>query len=136
MVKVSTTARFRRAEVDPSSFSKPDALDECLACWKSWMHGDGDRDLGAKPMGGLVGNADGHGVDIYEQQQAYDTRIAKATDAMIESLPRLHIWAIYTLCSMATPWRFPNADILIVGEEARAELTLKLKKKVCTSVLF
>jgi hypothetical protein len=124
----------RVLRVDP--WTQPAPLDECLACWKGWMHGDADRDLGAKPMGGLVGDADGHGVDMYEQQQARDTRIAIATDAMIESMQRLHIWAIYKLCSLATPWNFPNADLLSVGEEARQVLVEKLKKNVCTSVLF
>jgi hypothetical protein len=124
----------RVLEVSP--WTPPAPLDECLACWKSWMHGDADRDLGAKPMGGLAGDTDGYGVDVHEQQQARDTRIAIATDAMIESMSRIHVWAIYMLCSLATPWRFPNADLVVVGTEARELLTRKLKKNVCTSVLF
>ena len=120
--------------VDP--WSPPGPLDECLACWKTWMHDGIDRDLGAKPMGGLAGDTDGYGVDVHEQQQARDGRIAVATDAMIESLERIHIWAIYQMCSIATPWRFPNADIFVVGEEAREALTQRLKKNVCTAVLF
>ncbi|MES2787638.1 MAG: hypothetical protein V4684_19385 [Pseudomonadota bacterium] len=127
-----------RCEVElvVSPWTPPAPLDECLACWKAWMHGDADRDLGAKPMGGLVGDTDGHGVDVHEQQQARDTRIAVATDAMIESMQRIHVWAIYRMCSLDTPWRFPNADLMIIGDEARQALTVKLKKNVCTSVLF
>lgn len=127
-------AAVRELRVDP--WVPPAPLDVCLACWKTWMHGDPDRDLGAKPMGGLVGDTDGHGVDAHEEQQARDTRIAIATDAMIESLDRIHVWAIYRLCSMATPWRYPNADLTLVGEDARQALLAKLKKNVCTSVLF
>jgi hypothetical protein len=121
-------------KVDP--WTPPAPLDLCLELWKTWMHGDGDRDLGTKAMGGLMGDTDGHGIDVHEQQQAADMRIAMATDAMIESMDRIHIWAIYKLCSIANPWRFPNADILVVGEEARQVLFRKLKKNVCTAVLF
>jgi len=61
---------------------------------------------------------------------------AAATDAMIDSLKRIHIWAIYKMCSMATPWNYPHADFMVVGEEARAELQRKLRGNVCTSILF
>lgn len=120
--------------VDP--WTPPAPLDLCLGLWKAWMHGDADRDLGAKPMGGLMGDTDGHGIDAHEQQQAADMRIAIATDAMIESMDRIHIWAIYKLCSIANPWNFPNADIFVMGDEARQVLAEKLKKNVCTAVLF
>jgi len=141
LVEVSCKLPERAASIPASELRvdpwvPPAPLDECLACWKAWMHGDADRNLSAKSMGGLVGNTDGHGADIHEQQQARDTRIAVATDAMIDSLPRQQIWAIYRLCSLATPWRFPGADLVVVGEQARQALLVKLKKNVCTSVLF
>lgn len=111
-------------------------LDKCLELWKAWMSGDADRDLGTKTMSGLVGDGDGHGVDLYEAQQASDNRIGAATDAMIESLSRLHFWAIYKSCSIATPWKFPNAEFLVVAVEAREELAKKLRNNVCTGILF
>lgn len=130
------TAMPTRAALQVDPWTPPAPLDLCLGLWKVWMHGDADRDLGAKPMGGLMGDTDGHGIDAHEQQQAADTRIAVATDAMIESMERIHIWAIYRLCSIANPWKYPNADILVVGQEARQVLFEKLKKNVCTAVLF
>lgn len=117
-------------------WTAPDPLDLCLELWKTWMAGDADRDLGAKTMRGLSGEGDGHGLDLYEAQQANDMRIAQATDAMIDSMARIHIWAIYKLCSQATPWRFPNAVFADVAVEAREELTRRLKKNVCTAVMF
>lgn len=118
----------KTAEVDP--------LDMCLEIWKTWMAEGPDRLLAIKTMRGLSGDGDGHGVDLHEAQRAADVRIAQATDAMIDSMPRLHIWAIYRLCSQATPWRFPNASFEEVGSAARAELRGLLKKNVCTAVLF
>lgn len=128
--------RVRKAEVKTDTFTRPDGLDYCLACWKDWMHGDADRDLGAKTMRGLEGEGDGHGVDLYEAQQQNDHRVAAATDAMIDSLSRIHVWAIYKSCSIGTAWNFPNANLILVAEEARAALTKKLKINVCTAVLF
>jgi hypothetical protein len=115
--------------------SKQDPVDYCLELWKSWMHCT-DRDLGAKTMRGLSGDGDGHGVDLHEAQRASDMRMAQATDAMINSLSRIHSWAIYRACSMATLWRFPNAVLQDVVIEARAELEKKLRKNICTAVLF
>lgn len=114
----------------------PDPLDLCLELWKSWMADGVDKDLAAKTMRGLSGDGDGHGIDLHEAQRANDIRIAQATDAMIDSMQRLHIWAIYELCSQATPWRFPNASLFDVGQDARAELRRLLQKNVCTAVLF
>lgn len=126
------------------AWTAPDPLDYCLECWKVWMSGDADRDLGTKTMRGLAGGADAEdGVDeaprgpnVYEAQQQHESSIAAATDAMIDSLPRIQAWAIYRSCSMSTAWRFPNADLVTVAAEARAELTAKLKKNICTGTLF
>lgn len=120
--------------IDP--WMKPDPVDLCLELWKNWMAGDSDRDLGAKTMRGLAGEGDAHGVDPHEAQQANDIRIAQATNAAIDSMPRLHVWAIYRACSLATVWRFPNASLMEVAAEARAELAIKLRRNTCTAVLF
>lgn len=116
--------------------AQQDPVDLCLELWKVWMAGAGERDLGAKTMRGLSGEGDGRGVDIYEAQRASDMRMAEATDAMIESLQRMHVWAIYRMCSMSTAWRFPNACLQDVAIEARQELSNKLRKNICTAVLF
>lgn len=135
LIAGSNLRRVRKAEVAPQSFVKPDGLDTCLACWKDWITGDQDTDLGMKTMRGLAGE----GVncpDIYEAQQDADQRIGAATDAMINSLSRIHVWAIHRSCSIASVWRFPNADFPTIAAEAREELTAKLKKNVCTATLF
>ena len=116
--------------------AKVDPLDLCLELWKAWMAEGPDRVLAMKTMRGLSGEGDGHGVDLHEAQRANDVRIAQATDAMIDSMVRIHIWAVYRMCSQASPWRFPNADLIVVGQQARAELRRLLKKNVCTAVLF
>lgn len=96
-----------------------------------------DRDLGAQTMRGLAGDGDGYGSgDVYEAQRRTDMRIGEATNAQIDNLSRIHYWAIYRACSIATAWKFPNADFIVVMEEARDELEKKLRKNICTAVLF
>jgi len=124
--------RVRAADVRVGAHVEPDALDVCLACWRSWMCGDSDKDLGVKTM--RANSA--AGMSSEEMQQANDSRIGAATDAMIDGLTRIHSWAIYRSCSMATPWGFPNADLAMVMVDAREALTQKLKNNSCTSVLF
>jgi hypothetical protein len=137
-----TLRRVRREELRPTTFVKPDGLELCLACWKDWMTGDQDKDLGMKTMRGLAsGVDDGEGADearqdVYEAQQVADQRVGAATDAMINSLSRIHVWAIYRACSIASVWNFPNADFATVAAEARDELATKLKRNVCTATLF
>jgi hypothetical protein len=137
-INVSNLRRVRKAEVHVQSFSKADGLDTCLACWKAWMSGDQDKDLGMKTMRGLSGEQDGEesAPDIHEAQQDADQRIGAATDAMINSLSRIHVWAIYRICSITSVWKFPNADLTVVATEARHELTQKLKRNICTAILF
>lgn len=113
-----------------------DPLDLCLELWKAWMADGPDRLLVAKTMRGLSGDGDGHGVDLHEAQRANDIRIAQATDAMIDSMDRIHIWAIYRMCSQATPWNFPRASFVDVAQDARGELRRRLQNNVCTAVLF
>lgn len=128
--------RVRRQDVVKQAYVKPDGLETCLACWKDWMASDSDRDLGVKTMRGLVGDEMSESPNIYEAQQQEDNRIGAATDAMINSLVRIQVSAIYRACGIATAWRFPNADILAVAAEAKEELTKKLKNNVCTARLF
>ena len=130
VVKASTSVQ----RVDP--WTKPDPVDLCLDIWKNWMAGDSDRDLGAKTMRGLTGEGDGHGVDLHEAQQASDIKIAQATDAMISSLSRVHVWAIYRACGLASVWKFSNAPLMQMVTEARIQLATKLRKNTCTAVLF
>lgn len=113
-----------------------DPVDLCLELWKEWMR-QGDRDLSTQTMRGLAGDGDGYGSeDVYEAQRRNDMRIGEATNAQIESMSRIHYWAIYRACSIATAWKFPHADFMQVMVEARAELEKKLRKNICTAVLF
>lgn len=122
--------------VAPAKATEQDPLELCLELWKIWMADGIDRDLGMQTMRGLQGDGDGHGIDIHEAQRANDIKIAQATDAMIDSMLVIHRWAIYRLCSLASPWRFPNASLVTVGEEARSNLRGLLKENVCTAILF
>lgn len=128
--------RVRKTEVRRESWAQPDPLDLCLDCWKIWLAGDSDKDLGAKGSRLLRGDGDGYGMTPDEAQQQRDNAIGAATDAMIDSLIPIHRWAIYSLCGVPTVWKYPNADLFLIGPEARESLALKLKKNVCTSVLF
>lgn len=128
--------RVRKQETQPESWVRPDPLDYCLAVWSDWMADGGGRNLGARIMGGLVGEMDGHGQDLHEAQHSHDMQIAAATDAMIDSLDRIHVWAIYASCSIATAWRFPSADLATTAATARSELMTKLKRNECTRNLF
>lgn len=128
--------RVKKQEDRDDSWVRPEPLDYCLEVWKGWMASTGQRNLGARIMGGLVGETDGHGYDLHEAQHSHDMQLAAATDAMIDSLDRIHVWAIYASCSIATAWRFPNADLVTTATDARAELIIKLKKNECTRNLF
>lgn len=128
--------RVRKEDAKRDSWVQPDPLDVCLDCWRAWMAGDGDRDLGAKTMRMLSGEADGYGIDSGEAQQQRNNEIGAATDAMIDSLSRYHQWAIYEMCGIATLWNYPNADLLVVGPAAREALTEKLRKNCGTRILF
>ena len=128
--------RVKKQDVKTDSWLKPEPVDYCLEIWKNWMAGDSDRDLGAKTMRGLSGEGDGHGVDLHEAQQASDIKIAQATDAMIGSLSRVHVWAIYRACGLATVWNFPNISLLEISTQAKVQLGVKLRKNACTALLF
>ncbi len=125
-------AQARVLVVEPRR-PEPEPIDYCLIRWRDWMRTGGHRDLGARVMSDGVG---GSCVDVYEQQHQRDMDVAKATDAMIDSMAALYRWAIYKSCSIAYPWRFPNADPLVVIEPAREALESLLRKNSCTAVLF
>lgn len=133
MQKKPQLRRVRKEDVTPSvHVTEKEPLDVCLDCWREWLAGDGDKDLGAKVMRlpretFLTGE---------EAQQARNNEIGAATDAMIDGLSMLHRWAIYTMNGIATPWGFPRANILEVGLAAREALTEKLKRNVGTRMLF
>jgi hypothetical protein len=131
----SKILRRVRLDAPTTGFVRPDGLEYCLDCWKSWMRGDPDRDMGVVTMRGLTGD-DSRNIDSGEAQQDNDNRIGAATDAAISDLSVMHGWAIKRACSIASVWRFPSANFIEVAAEAREELTKKLKKNICTSVLF
>jgi hypothetical protein len=112
-----------------------DPLDLCLELWKDMMCRS-DTDLAAHTMRGLAAEGDGYGADVYDAQYKADLRIAEATDAMINSLPRISVWAIHYACSISTVWRFPNQKPEVVYLDARQDLEQKLRRNPCTAVLF
>lgn len=139
--------RVTKQEVQCDPFIKPDGLEYCLSCWKVWMQTD-DRNLSASRMK-FEGGDDKDGKeddserekvayesDPYEEQRKADGKIGLATDAMIESMPRLHVWAIYRMCSISTQWNFPNAAFQDVAEAASNNLRNKLCCHSATAILF
>jgi len=112
-------------------------LDICLACWCDYMHTD-DRDLGTSRMR-LLGSGEGsigHESDPYADQRKADMKIGEATDAMIDSLPRLYIWAIYKAHGFGQVWRFAPEDFGATLAAAKVELEKKLRGNLATGVKF
>ena len=128
--------RVKKQDVKPDSWVRPEPLDYCLMLWKEWMGKGGHRSVGSLVMGGLAGDADGHGGDLHEAQHRQDMEIGAATNAMIDSLDRIHVWAIYASCGISTSWRYPNADLAIAASDARSSLEIKLRANGCTSNLY
>ena len=114
-------------------------IDICLACWRDYMHTD-DRDLGASRtrLGSRNGEEEacGYESDPYFEQRKADLRIGEATDAMIDSLPRHHVWAIYKANGIGQVWQFPQADFAATLAQALAELEKKLRGNLATRVKF
>lgn len=132
--------RVRKAEaIKQATWHQPDGLDICLACWHDYMRCD-DRDLGISQLRLRGGEDDPDRVqgdsDPYVEQYLADLAIGEATDAMIDSLSRLYIWAIYKSYGIGQAWNFPHADFLATLSEARVALTEKLKKNARTRVKF
>lgn len=128
--------RVRKEEVQISTLRGPDPLEYCLSCWTTAMHNDPDRDVGMQTMRLPSGESDAYGRDPSEADLAREIEIGTATGAMIDSLPRIQWWAIRRLCGLTSVWNFPNADLLVVGPQAQAALTEKLRGNVVTRVFF
>ena len=58
MLNAPKLRRVRRDGMRDTAFTKLDGLELCLECWKEWMAGDPDRDLGMKTTRGLAGGAE------------------------------------------------------------------------------
>jgi hypothetical protein len=128
--------RVMKAEVvGMDRVNTPDGLEICLECWKQYIQLTKDNDLTITTMPGMVSD-DTYGLDMYEQQQLRDMETGAATDAMIDSLSKLHKWAIYKLTSMAYVAGPIGAEITIHGPVAKELLKIKLKNNCCTSILF
>lgn len=131
--------RVRKEDVQYLTAVKPDGLNVCLECWKSYMLTD-DRDLSASRVKLASGDRDGERAayqsDPNDEQRKADMRIGEATDAMIGGLRQLHQWAIKKKCGITTVWAFPTADFIATLEDAEAELTRKLKNNIATATQF
>jgi hypothetical protein len=132
-------AQTAAKRMQQSQWIQPDGIDICLACWQDYMRYD-DRDLGISQLQLHGGEEDADRAleksDPYVAQRLADLAIGAATDAMIDSLPRLYIWAIYKAYGIGQAWNFPHADWIATMTEARAALTEKLKRNVATRVKF
>lgn len=127
--------RIPRSEIVRAKPTSDDPVALCLELWKEWIVHDPDRDMGIKSMRMLTGD-DVRNLDPSELKQLEDAKIGAATDAMIGSLSPIHKWAIYRSCSVSTVWNFPNSDFISTAIEARKQLEIKLRKNMCTSVIF
>lgn len=128
------------SKIEVAPYIKPDGLEICLECWKSWMLSD-DRDLSASRMkldGGRDGEdgAQAYEHDIYAEQRQADNKIGAATGAMIDSLKPVHRWAIHRKCGIATVWRFNSSDYTLTAIEATQELEKKLRRNIDTGTVF
>jgi hypothetical protein len=130
----ASARRVRRSEVSSPAFLKPDGLDYCLDCWKSWM-GRNDTDLGIKAQSTLKADGDGFGSEDTSQMRR-DNEISEATDAMVHSLKTSHQWAIRRKCGIANAWRFPQLDYMTEALDACDELEKKLRNNVATRLLW
>lgn len=129
----STLRRVRREDTVQPAFNRPDPYAELMACWADYMRTD-DRDLGAGGMK-LASDAEPE-VNVHDAQRAADLKMGEAVNAMVESLPMLHRWAISKSQGIATAWRFPNAEFGATLLDARAALEEKLRKHVATRLYF
>jgi len=135
---MTQASNLRRVRKDDSPFieRRTDGLDICLDCWvRSMATGRDDKDLGVQRLEMLCGDGDGYGNDDTGQQRR-DNEIAVATNAMIDSLSRVHWWAIRRKMGLATVWNYPNQDYMHVAIEACIELTAKLRRNPTTAVWF
>jgi len=131
--------RVRKEHIKPDTWIKPDGLDLCMACWKAYMDVD-DRDLGYSSLRLQGGEEDlalaASDADPNVKQRLADLKVGAATDAMIDSLSRLHIWAIYKAYGMGQVWSFPNADLATTLAVAKVELEVKLRGNLVACLMF
>ena len=131
--------RVRKEHIKPDTWIKPDGLDLCMACWKQYMEVD-DRDLGYSSLRLQGGEEDlalaASDTDPHVKQRLADLKVGAATDAMIDSLSRLHIWAIYKAYGMGQVWSFPNADLATTLAVAKVELEVKLRGNLVACLMF
>ena len=132
-IAAPTLRRVRRADVAKPTFSKPDPYVMLIACWADYMRTD-DRDLGTGGMK-LASDAEPDS-NVHDSQRAADMKLGEAVNAMVDSLPALHRWAIYKSQGLSTAWRFPNADFGATLAAAREELEEKLQKNIATRIHF
>lgn len=134
---MTTLIRYRKSEHEtPREQHKADAFDYCMDCWLAWMFGDGDRDLSIKTARGFTGDSDGYGSDSSEQTQAMETRIAVATDAMIDSLGSEDRHVLYALYGVSRGAQTRALGFVEHGPRAKEALEKKLRKNTCTAALF
>jgi len=134
-----TQIRVRKEHIKPDTWIRPDGLDLCMACWKNYMEVN-DRDLGYSGVH-LQGGAEdidpnACDADSYVKQRLADLKTGAATDAMIDSLSRLHVWAIYKAYGIGQVWNFPHADLATTLAAAKVELEVKLRRNLVTCLKF
>jgi len=129
--------RVRKSQIPESPHIQADGLDICLACWRDYMHTD-DKARAEALMQFRIKPEEGGGYDSdpYGEQHRADLRIGEATDAMISSLIRMQIWAIYKAYGIGQVWDFPNADFAQTLEMAKIELEKKLRNNIATATKF
>lgn len=108
-------------------------LDRCLAEWTRY-HGRSDKQGGYRYKDSIC---ESEGAADFEQlTDRVDNDIAMAVDAMVDSLPQHHRWAICIKAGLATAWKFAQLQYDKTLAEAEAELIIKLKRNSATSNFF
>lgn len=129
-------ATLRRAPKEKpanQAFDQPNAYGMLMACWVDYMRVP-DLRLSAGGMR-LIGDAPPDAT-VGEAQYIADLKMGESVNAMVDSLPAIHRWAIYKSQGISSIWRFPNANYETVLLEARDELEKKLRKHVATRLYF
>jgi hypothetical protein len=131
--------RVRKSVVKPDTWIKPDGFDYCMVCWKDYMQIK-DREghyASVHLQGGAIDPEQiADDSDVYARQRKDDLEIAVATNAKVDSLIRLHYWAICKAYGVREVWNFPNADFMTTFEVAKVELEKMLRYGDGTSTKF
>jgi hypothetical protein len=119
------------------AFIQPDGFDVCMQCWQDYMHSD-EKKRGASAMKlcADIDEATGYESDPYAEQRKEDLKLGQCANAMVDSLSRIHQWAIYKGYSMGNVWDYQNADLITVLQEAKIELEKKFRNNLATAVKF